>query len=318
MPVVSVAILDDYQDVALRSADWSRLDGRASLTVFRDHVADPELLVQRLAPFDVIVAMRERTAFPASVLERLPRLRLLVTSGMGNASIDLDAATREGVAVCGTDGLFTATPELTWGLILALVRNIPTEDAAVRAGGWQLGLGRDLAGSTLGLLGLGSIGQRIARYAHAFDMNVMAWSENLTAERADEHGVLRVSKQQLFAEADIVSVHLKLSARTVGLVGEQEFALLGPEGYLVNTSRGPIVDEAALVAALRQGSIAGAALDVFDVEPLPVDHPLRKLPNVVISPHMGYVTRATYEVFYGEMVEDIARWLDGAPVRVLS
>ena len=316
--MVDVAILDDYQDVALSSADWSPVTGRADVTVFTDHVADEAALVQRLAPFDVIVAMRERTAFPATVLDRLPRLRLLVTTGMANASIDLRAAARLGVTVCGTGGSRAATPELVWGLILALARHIPQEDAAVRSGGWQRTVGRELAGSTLGLLGLGRIGQRIARYARAFEMNCIAWSQNLTAERAEAAGARLVTKDQLFAEAGIVSVHLKLSERTVGLVGAAELALLGPDGLLVNTSRGPIVDEAALVEALRQGHISGAALDVFDTEPLPPGHPLRTMPNTVLTPHLGYVSREAYAVFYAEAVEDIASWLDGSPARLLA
>ena len=316
--MVDVAILDDYQDVALSSADWSPVTGRADVTVFTDHVADEAALVQRLAPFDVIVAMRERTAFPATVLDRLPRLRLLVTTGMANASIDLRAAARLGVTVCGTGGSRAATPELVWGLILALARHIPQEDAAVRSGGWQRTVGWELAGSTLGLLGLGRIGQRIARYARAFEMNCIAWSQNLTAERAEAAGARLVTKDQLFAEAGIVSVHLKLSERTVGLVGAAELALLGPDGLLVNTSRGPIVDEAALVEALRQGHISGAALDVFDTEPLPPGDPLRTMPNTVLTPHLGYVSRDAYAVFYAEAVEDIASWLDGSPARLLA
>jgi phosphoglycerate dehydrogenase-like enzyme len=316
--MVDVAVLDDYQEVALSSADWSPVTGRADVTVFTDHIADEAALIQQLARFDVIVAMRERTAFPATVLDRLPRLRLLVTTGMANASIDLEAAARLGVTVSGTGGSGAATPELVWGLILALARHIPEEDAAVRGGGWQRTVGRELAGSTLGLLGLGRIGPRIAHYARAFDMNCIAWSQNLTAERAEAAGARLVTKDQLFTEAGIVSVHLKLSERTVGLVGAVELALLGPDGLLVNTSRGPIVDEAALVEALRQGRIGGAALDVFDTEPLPPGHPLRTMPNTVLTPHIGYVSRDAYVVFYAEAVEDIARWLDSSPVRVLG
>jgi phosphoglycerate dehydrogenase-like enzyme len=316
--MVNVAILDDYQEVALSSADWSPVTSRADVTVFTDHIADEAALTERLATFDVIVAMRERTAFPATVLARLPRLRLLITTGMANASIDLKAAARLGITVCGTGGTGAATPELVWGLILALARYIPQEDAEVRAGGWQRTVGRELAGSTLGLLGLGRIGQRIARYARAFDMDCIAWSQNLTAERAEAAGARLVTKQQLFAEADIVSVHLKLSERTVGLVGAAELAWLGPDGLLVNTSRGPIVDEAALVEALGRGSIGGAALDVFDTEPLPPGHPLRTMPNTVLTPHIGYVARESYAVFYAEAVEDIAGWLDGRPARVLA
>ena len=317
MSLPRVAVLDDYQQVALTSADWSAVTSRAEVTVLTSHVADMGELARLLAPYDVVVAMRERTPFPAALLDQLPGLKLLITTGMGNKSIDLDAARRRGVVVCGTGGSPWGAPELAWGLIMALVRNIPQEDALVRSGGWQATVGRELAGSTLGLLGLGRIGQRVARYARAFDMDVIAWSQNLTAERASASQARLVTKPELFGLADIVSIHLQLSARTTGLVGAPELALLGPAGYLVNTSRGPVVDEAALIAALRGSVIAGAALDVFATEPLPADHPLRSLPNTVITPHIGYVTAQSYEVFYRDIVEDIAAWLDGLPVRVL-
>jgi phosphoglycerate dehydrogenase-like enzyme len=313
-----IAVLDDYQRLALASADWSPLAGRAEITVFPDHLDDEDLLVRRLEPFDVVVAMRERTPFPAALLRRLPSLRLLVTTGMANAAIDLAAAAAQGVIVSGTEGTSASTPELTWALVLALARNIPAEDSAVRSGLWQVGIGRELAGSSFGLLGLGRIGQRVARYAQAFDLKVLAWSQNLQPEQAAAHGVRLVSKDQLFAESDVVSVHVRLSARTVGLVGAKELDLLGPAGYLINTSRGPIVDEAALVTALHRGTIAGAGLDVFDHEPLALDHPLRSAPNTVITPHLGYVTTATYEIYFRDAVEDIAGWLDGAPRRVLT
>lgn len=283
--MVKVAVLDDYQQVALSSADWSALADRAEVTVFADHLDDEDVLARRLAPFEVIVAMRERTPFLASLLKRLPRLRLLVTTGMSNASIDMAAAREGGVVVCGTGGSFPATPELTWGLLLALVRGIPREDATVRAGGWQRGVGLELAGSTLGILGLGRIGQCIARYAHAFDMDVLAWSQNLRAEDAAEHGARRVDKDELFARSDVVTVHTRLSSRTRGLIGARELNLLGPRGYLVNTSRGPIVDTTALVNALREKRIAGAALDVFDTEPLPVDDPLLRAQHRVHPAH---------------------------------
>jgi phosphoglycerate dehydrogenase-like enzyme len=318
MSLPRVAVLDDYQEVALSSADWSAIAGRADVTVFTDHIADSGDLAGRLAPYEVIVAMRERTPFPAALLDQLPALKLLITTGMRNASFDLAAASRRGVTVCGTGGSGPGAPELAWGLIMALVRNIPQEDALVRAGGWQGTVGRELAGRTLGLLGLGRIGQRMARYAHAFDMDVIAWSQNLTDSAARSSGARLVTKAELFARADIVSVHLQLSGRTAGLVGADELALLGPNGYLVNTSRGPIVDEAALVSALRGNVIAGAGLDVFAAEPLPAGHPLRSLPNTVITPHIGYVTTQAYQVFYRDIVADIAAWLDGSPVRVLS
>jgi phosphoglycerate dehydrogenase-like enzyme len=318
MPLPRVAILDDYQEVALASADWSAITGRADITVFTGHIADSGDLARRLAPYEVIVAMRERTPFPAALLGQLPALKLLITTGMRNASLDLAAARRRGVTVCGTAGSGAGAPELAWGLIMAVARNIPQEDALVRAGGWQAAVGRELAGSTLGLLGLGRIGQRVARYAHAFDMDVIAWSQNLTGSRARSCGARLVTKTELFAKAGIVSIHLQLSARTAGLVGAAELALLGPDGYLVNTSRGPVVDEAALISALRGNVIAGAGLDVFAVEPLPAGHPLRSLPNTVITPHIGYVTAQGYEVFYADIVADIAAWLDGSPVRVIS
>jgi phosphoglycerate dehydrogenase-like enzyme len=318
MPLPQVAVLDDYQQVALSSADWSPLTGRAEVSVFTEHITGTAELARRLAPFDVIAAMRERTAFPAGLLAQLPALKLLITTGMRNASIDLAAARQRGVTVCGTGMSGAGAPELAWGLVMALTRSIPQEDAGVRAGGWQSSVGRELAGSTLGLLGLGRIGQRMARYAKAFEMEILAWSENLTEERARECGARLVSKAELFAQSDIVSVHVQLSSRTAGLIGATELALLGPDGYLVNTSRGPIVDEQALIGALRGGVIAGAALDVFDTEPLPAGHPLRALPNTVLTPHIGYVTRRTYEVFYTGIVEDVVAWLDGSPVRVIA
>lgn len=318
MPVPRVAVLDDYQTVALTSADWSPLADRAEITVFTDHITGLAELERRLAPFEVVVAMRERTPFPAQLLQQLPALRLLVTTGMANAAIDLAEARRLGVVVCGTGGSGVATAELTWGLILAQARSIPAEDARVRAGGWQHTVGRELAGRTIGLLGLGRIGERVAGYAHAFGMEVLAWSQHLTAERARARGAELVTKRELFARSGIVSLHVRLSEPTRGLVGAEELALLGRDGYLVNTSRGPIVDETALIAALRGNLIAGAALDVFDAEPLPDGHPLRSLPGTVLTPHLGYVSEEAYGVYYPEAVEDIAAWLDGAPVRVLG
>jgi phosphoglycerate dehydrogenase-like enzyme len=309
-----VAVLDDYQGVALGCADWSALE----VEVFPDHVADDDALVEQLAPFDVVVAMRERTPFPRARLERLPSLRLLVTTGMRNASIDLDAARELGITVCGTGSLGPPTAELAWALILALTRHVPAEDAAMRAGGWQHTIGPELAGHRLGIVGLGRLGARMAAIARAFEMEVVAWSQNLTAERAAEAGAARVDKDELFATADVVTIHLVLSDRTRGLVGMSELALMRPTAYLVNTSRGPIVDEAALLDALHAGRIAGAALDVYDTEPLPGDHPLRRAPNTVLTPHIGYVTTGTYEVFYRDAVEDVERWLAGDPVRVLN
>lgn len=317
MATPRVAILDDYQEVALASADWT-LDDRVDIAVFKDHIHDEGPLVSRLEPFEVIVAMRERTAFPESVLSKLPNLKLLITTGPFNAVIDVAAAGRLGIVVSGTGGAGAATPELTWGLILAVTRGIAAEDAGVRNGRWQLGIGPELMGSTLGIVGLGRTGPRIAHYAHAFDMNVIAWSQNMTAARAAECGAELVTKQELFERSDIVTVHLKLSERTTGVVGAAELAALGPKGYLVNTSRGPIVDEAALVAALHAGTIAGAALDVYDIEPLPPGHPYLTAPNTVLTPHIGYVSEVAYAAFYGDVVEDIAAWLDGAPIRLVE
>ena len=315
--VTRVAILDDYQDVARRLADWKSLP--AEVVVFRDHLSDESKVAARLADFDVVVAMRERTPFPRSLFERLPRLRLLVTTGMRNASIDLSVAANRGVVVSGTAGLPSPTAELTWALILALVRHVPREDRATREGRWQETLGTTLKGRTLGVLGLGQLGSRVARVGKAFEMDVIAWSQNLTAVRATAVGAtLAGSRDELLARADIVTIHLVLSDRTRGLVGARELGLMRPTAYLVNTSRGPIVDEGALIATLRAGKIAGAGLDVYDEEPLPADHPLRRLPNTVITPHLGYVTEETYQIFYSQALEDIRAFLAGASVRVLS
>jgi phosphoglycerate dehydrogenase-like enzyme len=311
---VRIAILDDYQDVARRSADWGALD----VTAFADHVADDDALVARLEPFDAVVAMRERTPFTAARLARLPRLRLLVTTGMANASMDLDAARQAGITVCGTGSLPFATAELTWGLIIALARHIPAEDARVRAGGWQRTLGTDLAGRTLGVVGLGRLGSRVATIGRAFAMDVVAWSQNLDPAHAASLGAVAVTRDELLARADVVTIHLKLSERSRGLIGAAELARMKPTALLVNTSRGPIVDEAALLDALHAGTIGGAGLDVFDAEPLPPDHPLRRAPNTVLTPHVGYVTDGGYAVYYGEAVEDIEAFLRGAPVRVLT
>ena len=310
-----VAVLDDYQDVARTIVEWPvELD----VVTFTDHVADEDALVERLQGFDVVVAMRERTAYPRSVLERLPDLRLLVTTGVRNAAIDVAAAKEHGIVVSGTWGLITNTVELTWALILAVTRRLPDEVAAVRAGGWQQSLGRDLHGRTLGLLGLGNIGAEVAKVGNAFGMDVIAWSTNLTRERATECGARLVERDELFGQSDVLSIHLVLSDRTRGLVGPRELGLMKPSAILVNTSRGPIVDEAALINALERDAIAGAGLDAFDVEPLPAGHPYRRLPNVVASPHIGYVTEDCYRIFYDNIVEDITAFLAGSPVRVLG
>ncbi|MER7113802.1 D-2-hydroxyacid dehydrogenase family protein [Saccharomonospora azurea] len=311
-----IAILDDYQNVASTLADWDSLD--AEVRVFTEHIADQDELVRALAGFDVVVAMRERTPFPAALLSRLPDLRLLVTTGQRNASIDVEAARRQGIVVCGTGYLPHPTVELTWALILAAARHLPTEVQAMREGGWQTTLGTGLRGRTLGLLGLGRLGSQVARVGQAFGMRTIAWSQNLTADRAAEHDVTAVSKDELFASSDVLSVHLVLSKRTRGLVGAKELAAMKSTALLVNTSRAPIVDTDALLEALRQDTIGGAALDVYDVEPLPADHPLRSMPNVVLTPHIGFVTRDTYEVFYRDAVEDIAAFRRGEPVRVLA
>ncbi|GAA3160041.1 D-2-hydroxyacid dehydrogenase family protein [Blastococcus jejuensis] len=312
-----IAVLDDYQSVAARFADWSLLPEPVDVVAFADHLDDEDALVERLTGFDVVVAMRERTPFPRAVLTRLPNLRLLVTTGRRNASIDVAAATDRGITVSGTASHASGPVELTWALILAAARHLPREDASVRAGGWQETVGTDLDGATLGVLGLGRLGARVAQIGRAFGMDVVAWSQNLTDERAAEVGARRVDRHELFATADVVTVHLVLSDRTRGLIGATELEQMKPTALLVNTSRGPIVDEAALLAALRDGTIAGAGLDVFDREPLPRDHPLRSAPRTVLTPHLGYVTEKTYEVFYREAVEDVAAWMAGEPVRVL-
>jgi phosphoglycerate dehydrogenase-like enzyme len=318
MTARAVAILDDYQGVALDVADWSALDSRLSISAFTDHLADIDELVDRLAPFTVVVAMRERTSFPRELLARLPNLRLMVTTGMRNKAIDLAAARELGVIVSGTDLVGSSTVELAWALIMAVARDIPGEDRRTREGVWQSTLPLLLEDSTLGILGLGRIGQRIAALATVFGMTVIAWSENLTQQSAAAHGAERVSKRELFERSDILTIHTLLSHRTRGLVGAADLELLGPGGYLVNTSRGPIVDERALVAALRGGVIGGAALDVFDIEPLPAGHPLLSTPHTILSPHVGFVSRRAYQIGYGQAVEDILGWLDGDPVRVLN
>ncbi|MFJ5962942.1 D-2-hydroxyacid dehydrogenase family protein [Pseudarthrobacter oxydans] len=314
-----LAILDDYQDVAHGFADWSSLEADGVIvTTYREPFSSPEALESALTGATIVVAMRERTAFPREVLEKLPALRLLVTTGMANASIDVAAATDLGITVCGTPGSPTAAPELTWALLLAIARNIPAEDSSLRAGAWQHTVGFELAGKTLGVVGLGKIGRRIAAYGEAFGMDVLAWSQNLTDEAAAEAGVRKVAKEELFRNSDVVSLHLRLSPRSEGLVGEPELRLLGPNGILVNTARGPLVDQDALVRALTEGWIAGAALDVFDHEPLLAGHPLLAAPNTVLSPHLGYVTRESYREFYGGALEDIKAWLAGSPVRTIT
>ncbi len=316
-----IAVLDDYQGVALTSADWSPVTGHptrpCTVDVFRDHLADPSALVERLEPYDAVVVMRERTPLPRQVLTRLPRLRLVVTTGRRNPSIDTAAAAEAGIIVCGTDSLATAPAELTWALILGLARHLLPEAAAMRTGGWQTTVGRDLAGHTLGLIGLGRIGSQVAAVGGAFGMDVVAWSRNLTAERAEAAGARSVTLDALLSSSDVVSVHLPLADATRGLLGERELSLMRADALLVNTSRGPIVDEAALLAALERGHLGGVGLDVFDEEPLPAEHPLRTAPRTLLTPHLGYVTRDVYATFFAGVVEDVTAYLDGAPIRLL-
>jgi phosphoglycerate dehydrogenase-like enzyme len=304
-----VAILDDYQDVALAMADWSQVADRATITVFNDHLDDPDAVVERLKAFDVVCVMRERTPLSRSVIERLPQLKMIASTGPFNASIDVAAAKERGIYVSGTGGYVESTVELTWALILATARRIVDEAVSVRDGGWQTSVGWQLGGTTLGVLGLGRIGSRVAQVGKAFGMDIIAWSPNLTREAAEQAGAAYVPKDELFSRADVLTVHLVLSERSRGMVGADELALMKPTALLVNTSRGPIVDESALVDALRARRIAGAGLDVFDTEPLPAGHPLRSLDNVTATPHIGYVAQQVYRVFYGEAAAKIARWL---------
>jgi phosphoglycerate dehydrogenase-like enzyme len=313
-----VAILDDYQDVALAVADWRSLGPEIAVQAFHERLSGEDALVKRLADFEVIVAMRERTQFPRSVLERLPKLKLLITTGMRNVAIDAKAAAELGIVVSGTGLLTAPTAELTWGLILALARHIPEEAQKMRSGGWQTTVGVGLNGKVLGVVGLGKLGSEVARVGRAFQMEVIAWSQNLTAEHASSLGATRVEKDELFQRADFVTIHLILSKRTRGLVTARELALMKPGAYLINTSRGPIIEERALIDVLANHRIAGAALDVYDEEPLPAEHPLRKLDNAVLTPHLGYVTLENYRKAYGDAVEDIRAFLAGHPIRTIS
>ena len=309
---VKVAILDDYQNAALQMADWSPLAGRATITVFNDHLDDPDALAARLAPFEVVCVMRERTPLTRAILERLPRLKLIASTGFVNASIDIQAAHERGIAVAHTGYESTPTIEMTWALILASARHVAAENASLRSGGWQRRIGNDLKGKTLGVLGLGNIGGEVARIGHAFGMRVIAWSENLTAEKAAAVGAEQVQKNELFRQSDVLTIHLILSRRSRRLVGAAELALMKSTAWLVNAARGPIVDEGALISALREHRIAGAAVDVFDVEPLPTDHPYRSLDNMLATPHIGYVSQNLYRTFYGDSVKNIVAWLDGS------
>ena len=316
MTPISVAILDDFQNVTRTLADWGRLPPHVSVTVFNDHV-EGEKLVERLKPFDVLVVTRERTKLPRSLVAQLPRLKLVVTAGMRNLGIDLAACREHGVLVCGTGSGSSPTAELAWGLILALARHIPEEDRSLRAGTWQKTIGMGLKGKTLAVLGLGRLGTQVARVGLAFDMKVIAWSQNLTAERAAEAGCTRVEKTDLFRMADVLTIHLLLSDRTRGIVGRNELALMKPTAFMVNTARAAIVDEQALIDALMNRTIGGAGLDVFEREPLPADAPILRAPNTVLTPHLGYVTRETYDVYFPQALEDIEAWLAGKPIRII-
>jgi phosphoglycerate dehydrogenase-like enzyme len=315
---VQIAVIDDWQDVARNVLDWSVMEAIGDVEFIHDYPADNTTLAARLDKYAVICVMRERTRFDEDLLRRLPQLKLLVTGGMRNAAIDLQAAAALGIQVSGTDSYKHAAPELTWALIMAATRNLVVEANALRAGKWQQGIGGDLHGRTLAILGLGSIGQRVAQFGQVFGMRVIAWSENLTAERAAEAGVTLVSKQALFEQADVLSVHLVLSDRSRGLVDAQALAWMKTTALLVNTARGPIVDEAALIKALQKQRLGGAALDVFEQEPLPEHHPFRTLDNVLATPHVGYVSQQNYHLFFSQMIEDIQAWSAGKPVRLLN
>ena len=318
MPI-RCAVLDDYQNVALTMADWSKVTSDVEVTVFNQRFDNAEALVRALQGFQIVCVMRERTAFPRAVIEQIRDLKLLVTTGGKNAAIDIAAAKDLGVTVCGTDGAKHPTAELAIGLLIDLARNISVENARMKAGeAWQTTIGADLFEHTIGILGLGNLGGRVAKVAQAFGMRVLAWSQNLTPERCKELGVEYASKEDLLKQSDFVTIHMVLSDRSRGLIGAPELSLMKRTAFIINTSRGPIIDEAALITALQDGTIAGAGLDVFDTEPLPQDHPLRKLPNVIVTPHLGYVTQDGYRKFYGGTVDAIRAWLDGSPVRVIS
>ena len=318
MSKAQAAILDDYQNVADTLVRSRVVPENLKITVFHDHLRDEDALADRLQPFEVICVMRERTPFRRSLLERLPNLRLLVTSGMRNASIDMTAARERGVTVCGTPSVGGPTAELAWGLIIGLLRHIPQEDRATRAGGWQETVGAGLLGKTLGVAGLGKLGARVARVGLAFEMDVIAWSQNLTEERCREVGVTRVGKEELLSRSDVLTIHLVLSDRTRGLFGAAELAMMKPAAVLINTSRGPIVDEEALVGALERRAIAGAGLDVYDTEPLPLDHALRRCDNTVVTPHLGYVEEANYGAYFDGYLAAIRGYLEGSPVNVVK
>ncbi|MBR0669753.1 D-2-hydroxyacid dehydrogenase family protein [Neoroseomonas soli] len=316
-PLKRLAILDDYQGVAMSLGPWDRLPG-VEITVFRDTLTDREALAQRLAPFDAILAMRERTPFPRALIERLPKLRLLITTAARNRSIDAAACAEKGIVFCGTPSFGDPTVDITWGLIISLMRDLPRQQESLRAGGWQTSVGYGLEGRTLGVIGLGKLGGRVAKVAQAFGMKVLAWSQNLTGERAAEMGATRVDRATLLAEADVVTLHLILSDRSRGIVGAEDLARMKRTAYIVNTSRGPLIDQDALIAALRAGTIAGAGIDVYDSEPLPAGHPMLSAPNTVLTPHLGYVTQQNYRAYYEGAVEAVLAFNTGAPVRVIK
>jgi phosphoglycerate dehydrogenase-like enzyme len=316
---MKIAILDDYQHVALKMADWSAIAGRCEIDVIDRPLAVPDEAARVLAPYDVICMLRERTAAPRALIEKLPNLKLLAITGLQHRTLDLAAATEHGVLVCHSSahaGAHQGTPELAFALMLAAIRHVPQEDRNTREGRWQKTLGMQLFGRTLGLVGLGKIGRKVAKVAQAFEMNVIAWSQNLTAESAAEAGVKRVEKDELFARSDIVSLHVVLSERSRGIVGAHELSLMKPTAYIVNTARGPLIDEPALIKTLQERRIAGAGLDVYWQEPIPADHPLLTLDNVVLTPHLGYVVEESYRAFYGDIVEAVTAWLDGKPIRM--
>jgi len=305
-----IAVLDDYQNAALESADWSVLGDRADIAVFRDHLADPEAVIGRLLPFDIVCVMRERSPLPRNIIERLPNLKLIASTGAGNTSIDVAAAHERGIAVVHTGYRSDPTIEFTWALILASMRHVVTESNSVRSGGWQQTVGADLRGKILGVLGLGRIGSEVARIGRAFGMNVIAWSQNMTPQAAEAAGAILISKNELFEQADILTIHVVLSSRTRGLIGAAELAKMKPTARLINTSRGPIVEEQALVSVLKNRQIAGAAIDVFDIEPMPPSHPFRTLDNVLATPHLGYVSHGLYKTFYEDTVSNIRKWIE--------
>ncbi len=314
-----IAILDDYQNMALKSADWSEVANHGEITVFDDTITHPDTLRARLEPFDVLCVMRERTPIAGDLLRALPNLKLIVTTGKRNDAIDVATATELGIVVCGTESPSTATPELTFTLMLALARNVVAENASMRTGGWQIGLGQDLAGSTLGIIGLGRLGAKVAKIAQAFDMKVCAWSANLSKDRCAELGVeYKPSLHALLGDSDFVTIHQRLSDRTHGLISEAELKQMKSSAFLINTSRGPIVDDVDLIEAVNACEIAGAGIDVYDREPLPTSHPLRRCDGLLLTPHLGYVTRKTWDVFYGQTVEAVLAWINGKPIRVIE